>query len=124
MKRTFMSLFVAAAVLGGGAAIAEAKTRVNVYFGAPVYDYQVGPGYIYNPNYGWYDSRYRDRFQNRYPMRVGLSCNAARNAVRDRGFRNVAVIECQGRTYTFEASRRGNRFPVYVNSRTGAVWRD
>lgn len=52
-----------------------------------------------------------------------LSCGEARAKVRHSGFRNVSTIECQGRTYTFEATRRGRDVTVYVNSRTGAVWR-
>jgi hypothetical protein len=52
-----------------------------------------------------------------------LSCGEARARVRHSGFRNVSTIECNGRTYTFEATRRGRDVTVYVNSRTGAVWR-
>jgi hypothetical protein len=52
-----------------------------------------------------------------------LSCGEARRVVRNSGFRNVSTIECNGRTYTFEATRRGRDVTVYVNSRTGAVWR-
>jgi hypothetical protein len=51
-----------------------------------------------------------------------LSCGEARARVRHSGFRNVSTIECNGRTYTFEATRRGRDVTVYVNSRTGAVW--
>lgn len=53
-----------------------------------------------------------------------MSCGEARARVRNSGFRNVATIECNGRTYTFEASRRGRDVTVFVNSLTGAVWRD
>ena len=52
-----------------------------------------------------------------------LSCGEARARVRHSGFRNVSTIECNGRTYTFEATRRGRDVTVYVNSLTGAVWR-
>ncbi len=52
-----------------------------------------------------------------------LSCGEARGVVRNSGFRNVSTIECNGRTYTFEATRRGRDVTVFVNSRTGAVWR-
>ena len=52
-----------------------------------------------------------------------LSCGEARRVVRNSGFRNVSTIECNGRTYTFEATRRGRDVTVFVNSRTGAVWR-
>ena len=53
-----------------------------------------------------------------------LSCGEARAKVRYSGFRNVSTVECNGRTYTFEATRRGRDVTVFVNSRTGAVWRD
>jgi len=52
-----------------------------------------------------------------------LSCREARAHVRKSGFRNVSTIECNGRIYTFEATRRGRDVTVYVNSRTGAIWR-
>jgi hypothetical protein len=91
----------------------QAQADVKVYFGFPYYDYRVGPEYRFRKGYGWYDPRYNRR----------LSCNEARREVRQRGFRNVSRVECNGRTYTFRATRNGNRHIVYVNSRTGAVWR-
>jgi hypothetical protein len=68
---------------------------------------------------------YQDYDDDDYPYRRRgrLSCYDAKQLVRDRGYRRVITIECQGRVYTFEGSRRGNRFLVSVNSRTGAVWR-
>ena len=54
-----------------------------------------------------------------YYGRGRLSCGEARRIVRNNGFRNVATIECNGRTYTFEATRRGRDVTVFVNSRTG-----
>lgn len=111
----FASAFAAALAMGLPLA-AEAKTNVLIYFGGmPHYSYQVGPDYRFRDGYGWYR-----------PVGVNrgrLSCREARARVRNSGFRNVATIECQGRTYTFEATRRGRDVMVYVNSRTGAVWR-
>ena len=52
-----------------------------------------------------------------------LSCGEARRIVRNNGYRNVDTIECNGRTYTFEATRRGRDVTVYVNSRNGRIWR-
>ena len=49
-----------------------------------------------------------------------LSCGEARSRVRNSGFRNVYTIECNGRTYTFEATRRGRDVTVFVDSRNGA----
>jgi hypothetical protein len=116
MKKIILASAFAAAIAVGLPLAAEAKTNVQVYFGVPYYDYQYGPDYRFRQGYGWYR-----------PMgiynRGRLSCGEARARVRNSGFRNVATIECQGRTYTFEATRRGREVTVYVNSRTGAIWR-
>ncbi len=100
---------------------ADAKTRVGIYFGVPFYDYQAGPGWRYYDGYGWYDyGRYGD--VNRRDQR--MSCGEARRLVDRSGYNRVRVVECSGRTYTFRAlNRRGNLVTVYVNSRSGAVWR-
>ena len=58
MKKILLGLLTASAVLGGVSSFAEAKTNFHVYFGVPYYDYQVGPGYIYDPSYGWYQESY------------------------------------------------------------------
>jgi len=106
------SAFVAALTMG--LPQAEAAPDVKIYLGLPHYSYRVGPDYRFREGYGWYLPH----------MRYGrLSCGEARRIVRNRGFRNVTTIECRGRTYTFEATRRGRDVVVYVNSRTGAVWR-
>jgi hypothetical protein len=114
-KLIFASAFAAALAMGLPMA-AQADTKVKVYLGLPHYGYQVGPDYRFREGYGWYR-----------PVAVynrgRVSCGEARRIVRNSGFRNVATIECQGRTYTFEATRRGRDVTVYVNSRTGAVWR-
>ena len=93
-----------------------AEAKVVVYFGMPHYSYQVGPDYRFREGYGWYRP-------NSFYIRGRLSCGEAKWRVRERGFRNVSTIECDGRTYTFKARRGDHRVIVYVNSRTGAVWR-
>lgn len=101
MRKTLLGLVAAATLFGGLATAAEAK--VSIYFGLPYYSYQPGPDYLYYPNRGWYRNQ--------------LSCNQARRIVRDRGYHNVLVVECRGRTYTFRAVRpNGKRASVYVNS--------
>jgi hypothetical protein len=114
-KLIFASAFAAALAMGLPMA-AQADTKVKVYLGAPHYSYQVGPDYRYRDGYGWY------RPVGVY-HRGRVSCGEARRIVRNSGFRNVETIECNGRTYTFEATRRGRDVTVFVNSRTGAVWR-
>jgi hypothetical protein len=117
MKSLFLASAVAATLALAMPTAADAKTNVQIYFGVPHYGYQVGPDYRFRQGYGWYqDSRY-------YNNRGRLSCGEAKWRVRNSGFRNVSTIECRGRIYTFEATRRGRDVTVFVNSRTGAVWR-
>jgi hypothetical protein len=115
MKKLILASTFATAIAMGLPLAAEADTKVRVYLGVPHYGYQVGADYRFRDGYGWYRpiGVHRGR----------LSCGQARRIVRRSGFRNVATIECNGRTYTFEATRRGRDVSVFVNSRTGAVRR-
>ena len=127
MKSLFLAT-AAAAVMAFMPIAADAKTNVTVHFGVPFYDYQYAPHYRYYDGYGWYDYGRYGRFDpvviyDRPYMRGRISCREARRIVRNNGFRNVETIECNGRTYTFEATRRGRDVTVYVNSRNGRIWR-
>ncbi len=97
----------------------EAKTKVDVdvYLGVPHYRYRPGPDYIYRRGHGWY---LPPRFHH---QRYRFSCGEAKWQVRERGYRNVSTVECNGPVYTFRATRNGNRVTLYVNARSGAVWR-
>ena len=123
------SLMVAAGIALSSFALAapaaEARTNVSVYFGVPFYQHQVGPGWRYYDGYGWYDyGRYGEFRHRRHNDRDRLTCNQARRLVDRSGYDNVRVRECSGRTYTFRAlTRHGHRVIIYVNSRTGAIWR-
>jgi hypothetical protein len=99
------------------------RSDFSIYFGVPFYSYRVGPGWRYYDGYGWYDyGRYGDF--RRHHRGGKMSCGEARRLVDRSGFDRVRVVECNGRTYTFRAlNRRGNNVTVYVNSRTGAIWR-
>jgi hypothetical protein len=114
MKSILIAAAFAATLTVGLPLTARADTDFKIYLGIPHYGYRVGPDYRFREGYGWYlpDTR-----------RGRLSCGEARRIVRRSGFRNISTIECNGRTYTFEATRRGREVTVYVNSRTGAVWR-
>jgi hypothetical protein len=115
MKKLLIALAVAAPMALGlvGMSGAEAKT-VNIYLGIPYYGYQVGPDYVYRKGHGWYRP---GRNFNR------LSCGQARRIVDRNGYNNVMPRNCNGQTYTFRATRNGRVFLVYVNARTGAIWR-
>lgn len=116
MKKLLMALVVAAPVaLGlGGVTGAEAKPKVTIYLGVPHYGYQVGPDYVYRKGHGWY--RPGNKFNR-------LSCGEARRIVRNRGYYNIQARNCSGGTYVFRAVRNNRAAIVYVNAKTGAVWR-
>ena len=119
MKKTIFGILAAVTLIGGASTIAEAKANFTIFFGVPYYDQQIGPDYRYNPDRGWYRDRNYYSGRNRT-----LSCNQARNILRDKGFRNVIARDCQGRTYAFSTRRNNNqRVIIYVNARTGATWR-
>ncbi len=119
MKKTIFGILAAVSLIGGAATVAEAKTNFSIYLGVPYYDQQIGPDYRYQPNRGWYQDR------NYYSgnARRNMSCNQARNIVRQKGYRNVIARDCEGRTYTFSTRRNNQRVLIYVNARTGATWR-
>lgn len=106
-----------AATLGLGLSSAAEAHNVNfkLFFGLPHYGYQVGPDYRFRPGYGWYRAGKGNV--------VRLSCGAAKARVRNSGYRNVSTIECSGATFTFRATRNGNASRIFVNARTGAIWR-
>ena len=120
MKKTIIGLLAATALFGGLATAADAKIIIR-FGGVPYYDYQMGPDYRYYQGRGWYQYQPGNQFMS--GNRGRISCNEARRMVRNHGFRNVATRECDGRTYTFTATRNGHRILVFVNSRNGAVWR-
>jgi hypothetical protein len=115
MKKLLMALVVAAPVaLGLGVSGAEAKPNVNIYLGIHHHGHQVGPDYVYRKGHGWYRP---GRHFNR------LSCGEARRIVRNRGYYNIVARNCSGGTYVFRAVRNNRVAIVYVNARSGAVWR-
>lgn len=116
MKGFFLATAFAATLAFGMPVAAEAA-KVKIYLGVPHYDYRVGPDYRFRDGYGWYRPVHYGYNRGR------LTCGEARRIVRNSGFRNVDTIECRGRTYTFEATRRGRDVTVFVNSRNGRVWR-
>ena len=117
MKNLFLAS-AAAAVMAFAIPTAADAAKVKIYLGAPHYDYRVGPDWRFREGYGWYDPVVVYGYG-----RGRISCGEARRIVRNSGFRNVATIECNGRTYTFEATRRGRDVTVFVNSKNGRIWR-
>ncbi len=68
----------------------------------------------------YYD--YDDGDEDYVDIRPGrLSCGEARRLVREHGFYDVEVRDCEGRNYAFSGFRNGHFAIIYVNSRTGVV---
>ena len=112
MKK-FLTLFALAATFAfAPVPAANADTKIRIYLGIPHYGYRVSPDYEYRNGYGWYRPAVRR-----------MSCERARNLVRNKGYRNVRTVECRGATYTFRGVRNGRQIVVYVNARSGGVWR-
>ena len=116
MKKIIFAALAAVTMLAGTAGIAEAKTKVEFYFGVPYYDQRLNDDYRYYPDRGWYNDRRRPSYRR-------ISCNQARNIVRDYGYRSVVARDCEGRSYSFSARRNGQRVIIYVNARNGAISR-
>lgn len=114
MKKFLIASVITASLALGLSAAAEAHSSFKLYFGLPHYSYNMGPDYAYRSGYGWYRPGYN---RNR------LSCGEARREVRNRGYREVRTVECNGATFTFRGWRNGRSHQLLVNSRTGAVWR-
>jgi hypothetical protein len=97
--------------------IAEAKTKIGIYFGVPFYDGSMRDGYLYEPEYGWYapEYRYTVRRNNNYTR---VSCNQAARQLRNAGYRNVVAVECSGKNYEFRARKGGRNVTLSYNSRT------
>lgn len=123
-----MKSLIAAAMLAAPLAMmasapsAQAKAHIgfHFYFGDPHYNYRPGLGYFFRPGYGWY--------QPRYHMYHGwngrkMSCSQAARFVERRGYDVVARRDCAGSVYSFRAVHRGHRVNVFINARTGNIWR-
>jgi hypothetical protein len=51
----------------------------------------------------------------------GISCRGGGRIVRNRGFRQIGPLDCQGRTFVYQASWRGEVLHVHVDSATGRI---
>ena len=51
-----------------------------------------------------------------------ISCKAAKNLVKNAGYKKVKTIECNGGIYTFKAKKNGQKMVVAVNAITKQIW--
>jgi hypothetical protein len=124
MIRSFLAaLAVVAPMSMFASAPADARVNVDLYFGVPHYNYNVGPGYIFRPGYGWYDRSY-DRGYNRNFNRNRLSCVQGERYLERRGYNIRARLDCDGRSYRYRAvNARGRTFVVDLDARTRQIYR-
>jgi hypothetical protein len=118
MKSVFFALALSiplALSLTPRAAEAHSDVSVRFFFGQPFYTYRVGPDYVYRPGWGWH--------RRGVAIRDKLSCSEARKLAERKGYNIVSTRECKGTTYTFRTRHKGQSRLIYVNSRTGGVWR-
>lgn len=116
MKKLLIASMAVAAALLTAPVESQADTKVKIFLGVPHYTYRVAPDYVYRDGQGWYRP-------GKAQGKAKISCERARNLVKNQGFRNVDRVECNGATYTFRGTRKGKRYAVYVDSRTGGVRR-
>lgn len=64
MKKLILGSLAALTLFAGLSTMAEAK--VSIYFGVPFYDRQMGPGYLYDEDYGWYQNGYRAQYRRNF----------------------------------------------------------
>jgi len=50
-----------------------------------------------------------------------VTCNQGARLLRTRGFRDVTMINCRGRYYTYRATRSGARYEVSIRQRDGRI---
>jgi hypothetical protein len=110
MKNILMAAPVALAV-AFFAVPAQAGASAGIAVGEPY------PGYYPNPGYHPYPPPYYDEEDDEDQ----ISCWEGRQIVRERNFRQVRPVKCQGTIYRYRAIKRGRPWLVRVNSFTAQV---
>lgn len=88
--------------------------RFNLWFGPGPWYYYDDPMY-YGPGYGYA----RPYYYNNYHVRSVMSCRDAKSLLWSKGYRNVSARDCQGRTYSFNATKNGQKYRITLNAYTG-----
>jgi hypothetical protein len=131
-KKSILAIAAIAAVVSVGATAAQADPHINfgIGFGVGAFPPPPPPPFFpgdgdvygggYSADYPGYMPRHRRRHFNDYPVydqapSYGVSCNGARNVVREAGFRNVRAYDCSAPTYGYKAWRDGELFQVKVS---------
>lgn len=132
MKSILAATAVAATLAGAVPAAEAGHKKVHVDFNVnvgepgcysgyydPACDYPARPPRrhpVYVPDYAWDDPSYDDSYDR-------VSCGEGRQIVRQSGWRGVRPIECDGQNYKYTGFRRGDRWIVVLDSRTGTIIR-
>ena len=110
MKNILMAAPVALAI-AFFAIPAQAGTSVGIAIGEPYPGYDPQPGYHpYPPPY------YDDEEENDQ-----ISCWEGKRILRDRNFRQIRPMKCQGTIYRYQAFKNGRPWLVRVNSYSARI---
>ena len=122
------TLIAAAAVVSTVAVTAPAqagKWDVDVNIGLGGFDGGYGGGYGdgYGDGYGggYGDDYYGEGYGHGGYHSSRIECWEGKQKVRWAGFRQVRPLDCEGRSYSYKAYKRGNAFIVKVSSRSGNI---
>ena len=116
LKKSLIAAAAVATIVGIASGAAKADPNVTIGFG-------FGTGGFY-PGYMADDYRFMGRPHKNYQrhfhdyapvMDYGVSCNEARNIVRDAGFRKVYAYDCSAPTYGYKAVKHGELFKIKVS---------
>ena len=55
------------------------------------------------------------------PLQPPITCNAARNVIKSKGYTKVKKLECDGLTYTFKGKKSGKKYFLSINAITKNV---
>ena len=123
--KTIFKAGLAALVLAGLSGVAEAKRGHRPY--VEFEDFPLGEhcmrigSHLHCSGANFGHPGFRHPHDPGYAFTHRLSCGEAKSRVRDRGFHKIVTKDCSGKSYSFSAIKKGNRYLVKVNAHTGRV---
>ena len=93
---------------------AQAGTSVGIAIGEPYPNYEPYPSYHPYPTPDYDDEEEEDEDEQ-------ISCSEGRQIVRDRAYRQVRPVKCNGSIYKYRALKRGRSWNVRVDSYSGRI---
>lgn len=90
--------------------------RVHIWLGP---DPWFNDPWYYGPAYNYTSPYYDDD----YDVQFAMTCNAAKGFLRSQGYHNVKAKDCDGRYYSFTATKKGHKYRIRLNAYTGRYTR-